>query len=363
MHLHVIRDRYSRMSFDTDILDADTMYQAFADRDESFEGLFWVGVKTTGIFCRPGCPAKTPKQENVEYFPRTSDALAAGYRPCKRCEPMQHRGTYPDWLSPLMQKVEEDTLRRWTSQDLRNFGVDPARVRRWFQKHHGVSFLGYLRSRRLGTAFSRISDGSPLLEAARDADYDSVSGFCEALRRETSQRPKDTEAHPIYISQVPTPMGPIVIAADDEHVYLVEFWDRRMLETQFLVLEKRIAAALFPGETSISKEMAAELERYFAGDLTTFQTPLKYPGTEHQRTVWKALLEVPYGTTWTYQELANHIGKPKGVRSVARAVGENRFAIVIPCHRIIGSNGDLTGYGGGIWRKRILLKNENGSPR
>lgn len=337
----------------------DTMYQAFVEKDPSFEGLFVMGVRTTGIFCRPTCPARKPKPENVEFFPRCGDALAAGYRPCKRCQPLQAKGTTPDWLKPLLAAVDADPSRRWTSQDVRDFGIEPARVRRWFQAEHGMTFLAYLRSRRLGEAFSRIKSGSDILEAAATADYDSVSGFCDALRKRSgTSATKSKERLQLRVHQVASPLGPIMVAGTEEMVYLVEFWDRRMLETQFTVLEKRLNAVFFPGETNATRELAKELELYFSGKLTVFKTPIQFPGTEHQKQVWQGLLDVPTGTTWTYRQLAAHIGKPSAVRSVARAVGENRFAIVIPCHRIVGSDGNLTGYGGGLWRKRFLLGHE-----
>src|SRR5690606_28401054 len=134
----------------------ETMYQAFLDRDATFEGLFVMGVRTTGIFCRPTCPARKPKLENVEFFPRTGDALAAGFRPCKRCRPLEASGSVPDWLQPLMDAIDSDPLKRRTAADILDAGIDPARARRWFQAHHGMTFLAYLRSRRLGQAFSRI---------------------------------------------------------------------------------------------------------------------------------------------------------------------------------------------------------------
>src|SRR5690606_33847058 len=131
-------------------------YQAFVGRDASFEGLFITGVRTTGIFCRPTCSARKPRRENVEFFPRAGDALAAGYRPCKRCQPMDAKGVAPDWLQPLLKAVDTDPQRRWTTRDIQELGIEPARVRRWFQAQHGMTFLAYLRSRRLGQAFSRI---------------------------------------------------------------------------------------------------------------------------------------------------------------------------------------------------------------
>ncbi len=336
--------------------DQDTMYRAFVNRDTSFEGLFVMGVRTTGIFCRPGCPARAPNRENVEFFPRPGDALAAGYRPCQRCRPLDAKGATPDWLQPLLHAVEAAPTRRWTTEEIRTFGLEPARVRRWFQAQHGMTFLAYLRSRRLGQAFSRIREGSPILESAQEADFESVSGFCDALRRSTGRPPSDARERPaLKVAQVPSPLGPIFLAGDEEAVHLVEFWDRRMLESQFRALETRLGVVFFPGETPPMRQMSEELRLYFMGTLRHFTTPLRYDGSPHQEAVWRALLDVPFGKTWTYSQLAHHLGRASAVRSVARAVGENRLAIVLPCHRIVGTDGRLTGYGGGLWRKRYLL--------
>lgn len=341
--------------------DEDVMYQAFAERDASFEGIFVMGVRTTGIFCRPTCPARKPRRENVEFFPRAGDALAAGYRPCLRCRPLDAEGAAPDWLRPLLDAVDADPGRRWTTSDVREFGVDPARARRWFQARHGMTFFAYLRARRLGQAFLRIREGATVLDTARDADFDSVSGFCDALRRATGHSPKKaTERTALQVAQAPSPLGPLLVAGDEEAVYLLEFWDRRMLETQFSVLEKRLGAVFFPGETDPMRQLRDELAAYFAGSLRLFDTPFRFPGSEHQERVWRALLEVPYGETRSYGELAEMTGRPAAVRSVARAVGENRLAIALPCHRIVGADGRLTGYGGGLWRKRFLLAHEGG---
>ncbi|MGK0190529.1 MAG: AraC family transcriptional regulator of adaptative response [Verrucomicrobiales bacterium] len=344
--------------------DEATMFKAFVSRDASFEGIFLTGVRTTGIFCRPTCPARKPKQENVEFFPRAGDALAAGFRPCKRCTPLEALGMgggLPDWLKPLMDAVDRDPLRRWTAEDLRSSGIDPARARRWFQASYGMTFVAYLRSRRLGQAFSRIQEGSDIIEASMDADFDSVSGFCDAIRRKTGVSPsKAIEKKRLTVTQVASPLGPIMVAGDDEAIYLIEFWDRRMLETQFDSLEKRIGAVFFPGTTSVTDRMSGEIAEYFQGTRTEFHTPIRFPGSPHQEAVWQALLNVPPGKTWTYGGLAEAVRKPTAVRSVARAVGENRLSIVVPCHRIIGANGQLTGYGGGLWRKRFLLALEQG---
>ncbi len=344
--------------------DPNTMFDALVARDPSFEGLFVAGIRTTGIFCRPTCPARKPRRENVEFFPRAGDALAAGFRPCLRCRPMEANGEVPGWLRPVLRIIDEDPMRRWTGQDLRDAGVEPARARRWFQAHHGMTFLAYLRSRRLGQAFSRLKQGAPVTETAFESGFDSLSGFCDAIRRSTGRAPSiSTSTHPLNVTQFQSPLGPLVAAGDEQAVYLLEFWDRRMLETQFSVLEKRIGAVFFPGTSGPLQQIEKEVEEYFNGTLTTFESPLAFPGSTHQEGVWRALLDVPCGHTLSYGELAARIGRPSAARPVARAVGENRLAIVVPCHRIVGHDGNLTGYGGGLWRKRYLLDLEQRSTK
>jgi len=338
--------------------DETAMYDALVARDPSFEGLFVAGIRTTGIFCRPTCPARKPIRENVAFFPRAGDALAAGYRPCLRCHPMEPSGRVPPWLKPILRAIDADPMRRWTGQDLKKAGVESARVRRWFQAHHGMTFLAYLRARRLGQTFSRLKSATGIAETALD------SGFCEAFRRGTGRTPgKNQLAFPLKVARFSSPLGPLVAAGDDKAVYLLEFWDRRMLDTQFQVLEKRIGAVFFPGRTDSIDRLEGELETYFRGGLRKFRTPIRLPGSPHQKQVWQGMRAVPYGTTLTYGQLAARLGRPSGTRPVARAVGENRLAIMIPCHRIVGHDGQLTGYGGGLWRKRHLLDLEMRSGR
>lgn len=351
------RSRYvSLMTATASRPDFDTLFAAFTRRDSEFEGLAVMAVQTTGIFCRSTCPARKPRPENVTFFPTAAEALAAGYRPCQRCRPLEPVGTTPGWLKPVLAAVDADPARRWTTQDLNDAGVDPARARRWFQAQHGLSFLAYLRARRLGQAFSRIQEGSPVLEAALSADFDSVSGFCDALTSHlghSAAAPRDR--HVLRVAQIPSPLGPVLLAGDERAVHLIEFWDRRLLEKQFADLKRRTGAVFFPGTTPVLDGMQRELDAYFAGPLRTFTTPVQLSGTPHQQRVWQALCAVPPGDTWTYGQLARHLGQPAAARSVATAVGQNRLAIVIPCHRIVGAQGQLTGYSGGLWRKHFLL--------
>ncbi len=335
------------------------MITAFLSRDGSYDGVFFTGVQTTGIFCRPTCPAKKPREDNVEFFSSTQAALLAGFRPCKRCRPMEPTGSRPAWLRELMREFEAEPERRWTDRDLRDRGLSPERVRRWFQSHHGMTFHAYGRARRLGLALGQIKHGSGVSRAAFQTGYDSLSGFNEAFRRFMGDAPTAlADARVVTVTRITTPLGPMVAGSVDDALCLLEFADRRMIETQLVRLRKRLDCVFVPGADALFDELTGELEDYFRGRLTEFSVPLLTPGTDFQRLVWSQLRAIPSGTTRTYGDIAAEIGRPTAVRAVARANGDNRIAILIPCHRVVGSDGKLTGYGGGLWRKRRLLELE-----
>ncbi|MFN2432004.1 MAG: bifunctional transcriptional activator/DNA repair enzyme AdaA [Gemmatimonadota bacterium] len=335
------------------------MLRAFSSRDVAYDGVFVTAVLTTGIFCRPTCAARKPAADNVEFFSSSRDALLAGYRPCKRCRPMEASGSPPAWLERLLVQVEADPARRWTDADLRRLGVEPDRVRRWFQKEHRMTFHAYQRARRLGLALGRIQEGSGVTSAAFDHGYESLSGFHEAFRRLAGGSPLESrDSCVITVTRVLTPLGPMIAGATDEALTLLEFTDRRMLQTQVQRLRTRLGAVFVPGGNAILQRVAAELDAYFSGDLREFSIPVRAPGTPFQQRVWERLRRVAYGTTASYGQLARDLGCAGAVRAVARANGDNRIAILIPCHRVIGADGRLTGYGGGLWRKRRLLETE-----
>lgn len=335
---------------------ADELYRALCERDAAYEGIFVVGVQTTGIFCRATCPARKPKPENVEFFRTTRDALFAGYRPCKRCRPLEPRGAAPAWLRPLLAELEAEPTSRIRDAELRARGLQPERVRRWFQATHGMTFQAYQRGLRLGGALEQLRNGGAVTEAAYDNGYESLSGFQDALRQVTGSSPAASRgAAVIRMTRFLTPLGPMVAAASDDALVLLEFADRRMLEKQVKRVTKLFDAALVPGTNGVLEETERQLAAYFAGERETFDLPLDPRGTDFQQAVWRQLRTIPYGATRSYGEQAAAIGQPSAVRAVARANGDNRIAIVIPCHRVIGSDGKLTGYGGGVWRKKWLL--------
>jgi len=343
--------------------DKNTMYNALLNRDSSFEGIFLVGVKTTGVFCRPTCTARKPKKENVDFFSSVKEALQYGYRPCKVCHPMQQNGEIPGWLNNLMNEIEEKHLTNGMlnlkDADLRKRNIDPARIRRWFKKHHGMTFQSYLRLQRINTAFGRIKHGDKVIESAYDLGYDSLSGFAESFKKTTGFAPsKSKNKKLVTITRILTPLGPMIAGAVEEGICLLEFVDRRMIETQIKRLKKYLNAEFVPGQSNYFNELNKQLNEYFNGKRKNFNLPLYLPGTEFQLKVWKELQKIPYGTTRSYKQQAVALKNPNAVRAVARANGDNRIAIIIPCHRVIGKNGQLVGYGGGMWRKQYLINLE-----
>ena len=334
------------------------MQRAYLKGDAAYNGLFFLGVRTTGIFCRPTCPARKPHPENVEYFATPREALVAGYRPCKRCKPLDADGQ-PAWAQALLTDIEREPATRITEGDLRARGVDPATVRRHFLQHFGMTFQAYARARRLGQALHQIREGASLDSVVFANGYESHSGFRDAFARLFGDAPGRSRGQDcVTVTWLRSPLGPLVAGATKDGVCLLEFSDRRMLEAQFATVRRRFQTPIVPGKIDHLTLLEKELAEYFAGRLTRFTVPLVYPGTPFQRRVWEGLLRIPYGETRSYEELANHVGSPGAQRAVGRANGLNRIAIVIPCHRVINKDGQLGGYGGGLRRKEFLLRLE-----
>ncbi len=338
-----------------------TMYRALVRRDSSYEGVFWVGVRTTGIFCRPSCTARKPLRQNVEFFPRVADALTSGYRPCKRCRPLVARGDTPDWVASLLREVDASPFEKLTDGALRRRGLDPDRVRRWFQQHHAMTFQAYQRHRRLGSALSHLRNGASVTSTAFATGYESLSGFREAVDKLLGDTPTAARGSTVLRArQLTTPLGPMLAIASDTELHLLEFTDRRMLATQLERVRKLFGAVITPGPSKVLARTEQELAEYFAGTRRTFTIPLALKGTPFQEKVWQQLLRIPYGETRSYEALARAIRHAGAQRAVGTANGCNRIAIIVPCHRVIRSDGTLSGYGGGVWRKQRLLELEAG---
>ena len=333
-------------------------YKAFLERDSSFEGVFIVGVKTTGIFCRPTCPAK-PKIENVEFFPSAREAMLNGYRPCKVCKPLEKSGNPPEGIKQLLKYMEENPAVKIKDSDLEEMNLEPNQVRRWFLKKYKLTFHAYQRMYRANNAFQCIQSDRNVTDVAYDSGYDSLSGFNCMFKNIIGASPqKSKDKHIVNITHIETDLGMMIAAATDKGICMFEFADYKLLELELRQLAAEFKSPLIHGDNPHFNTLKEQIEQYFKGERKEFDIPLDLVGTEFQKQVWLSLLQIPYGCTTNYAKQAELIGKPSSVRAVANANGKNKISIILPCHRIIGADGTLTGYGGGIWRKKKLLEFE-----
>ena len=227
-----------------------------------------------------------------------------------------------------------------------------------------MTFQAYNRARRMGAALTQIRDGADLTDVGLGLGYESTSGFRHSFERTFGKPPgRSRDSECIVTQTIESPIGPLIVCATPAAVCLLEFTDRRALERQVATLRKRFDGAVVPGTNPHIDELKTQLGLYFTGKLTSFSVPLDYRGTPFQCAVWERLLDIPHGETLSYSELASDVGREGAQRAVGRANGDNRLAIVIPCHRVVNKSGKLGGYGGGLWRKQFLLDLERGQGR
>lgn len=337
--------------------DAETLYRALTARDPAFDGRAFVGVTSTGVFCRLTCPARKPRPENCRWFASPAEAAAAGFRPCLRCHPLGP-GADPS-VAPLLAALDADPARPWREADITAAGFDPSTVRRAFRRHFGMTFLDMARLRRLRAGVASLQSGAPVIGAQLEAGFDSASGFRDAFARLFGQPPRAMRApHGLVADWIDTPLGGMIAVCDAQALHLLEFTDRKGLPAELKRLTKAAKGEIGLGRTPVTGRTEAELAEYFAARRARFTLPLALHGTPFLRQVWAELRRIPAGETRSYGALAAAIGRPTASRAVARANGANQIAIVIPCHRVIGADGSLTGYAGGLWRKQALIELE-----
>jgi len=331
-------------------------YGIIAAKDKSYDGVFFVGVLTTAIFCRPGCPARVPNPENCRYYDSAAQALKAGYRACKKCHPASHSAQDGPLVKRLISLVENDPAKVWREADLKAIGIDPTTARRQFKRRFDMSFTAYARARRLALGLKTLAEGGDMVEAQLASGYESESGFRKAFGEAFGKTGKET----LCVDWIDTPHGPMIAVASNAALFLLEFTDRVKLDRQIQRVAKKNRVNIIAGRTHIHDQIAGELRQYFAGELTAFKTPLALTGTDFQKATWQALLRIPYGQTKSYADLAAEVGNPKGFRAVANSNANNGLALIVPCHRVIAKDGTLGGYAGGLERKQKLLNMESG---
>ncbi|SFR37847.1 AraC family transcriptional regulator, regulatory protein of adaptative response / methylated-DNA-[protein]-cysteine methyltransferase [Yoonia tamlensis] len=333
----------------------DVLYEALVTRDDAYDGRAFVGVSSTGIFCRLTCPARKPKRENCHFYSDVADCIHAGFRPCKRCHPLTPAAQSDPSVTGLLAALDADPMRRWSESDLTRMGLDPSTVRRAFKRHFGMTFLDMARQRRLANGFTTLASGK-VIDAQLDAGFDSPAAFRAAFAKLMGTAPGNFAKDALLrAAHIPTPLGDMIAVCDKRALHLLEFADRKALPNALARLRKMVKGEIGIGRTDVTEQVAHELAAFFNGDSAAFTVPLVMHGTPFTRQVWTALRDIPAGQTCSYGTLAQTIGAPTASRAVARANGANQIALIIPCHRVIGADGSLTGYGGGLWRKQKLI--------
>ena len=266
------------------------LYRALVDRDASYEGIFVAAVRTTGVFCRPTCPAKKPLAENVEFFAHSEQAMAAGYRPCQRCQPLEPAGRHPEWVDRLIRTIDGAPSRRLSDAALRGMNIQPATARRYFRERFGMTLHGYARAKQLGFALDRLREGQPVTPAGFESGFESDSGFRDAFKRLFGTTPAAARGTtPIQATLLPSPLGPLLAAATERGLCMLEFADRKKLPNQAADLTRWYDQPVIPGSHRFIDQTSRELEEYFDGKRMSFDVPLDIKGTDFQEQVWNEL--------------------------------------------------------------------------
>lgn len=347
-----------------DLPDDDALYRALLSRDPAFDGRAYVGVTSTGVFCRLTCSARKPKRENCLFFDSIGTCIAAGFRACKKCHPMAPAAESEPVIARLITALRAKPEQRWLERDVVAMGIDPSTARRAFKRHFGITFLEMARLERLRAGAAELPAGGRVIDAQLQASYDSPAAFRAAFGKWLGIAPgKFVKDALLRADWIETGLGPMIAVSDARALHLLEFAERRALPGELKRLYAQAKGSLGFGRFRPTDQIEAEMAAFMQGRSARFQTPLAPLGSPFTQVVWQALQTIPAGQTRSYSDVAQMIGRPDAVRAVARANGANPIAIAIPCHRVLGADGALTGYGGGLWRKQALIELERSFAR
>jgi len=341
----------------------DDMWQAVLQRDPNYDQVFVYAVKTTGIFCRPTCPSRRPYEQHVQFFETPDQALNAGYRACQRCNPTDQPQRDPniDLMIEICRYLERPHEKLPTLAMLSTaFAMSPHHLQRTFKRIVGVSPRQYADGIRQGQVKQFLKTSDTITEALYTAGYTTTSQFYEQSKETIGMTPityrKGGAATSITYTTASCKLGYILIARTEHGICTISLGDDPETLTHELTADFPHAHVAADDDhlQGWVQQVVASLE----SDQQTFDLPLDIQATSFQRKVWDALRKIPYGETRSYQDLANMIDQPTASRAVARACATNSVALVIPCHRVVRKNGDLSGYRWGIKRKAAILDHE-----
>ena len=336
-------------------------WQAILNRDARMDGMFFTGVLTTKIYCRPSCPAKTPLRKNVKFFDSPVEAERAGLRACKRCHPKEANAQAKE-IQNVCAHIESHLDDSLTLDELSQVAhLSPYHLQRTFKRQMGISPKQYAEACRVEKLKSQLKSGDKVTDATYNAGYKSMSRVYEKTKlgmTPTIYR-RGGDGMMIRYTVVGSTLGKVLVAATEVGICFISLGESE----SFLLAALRgdYYAAQIARDDHHLKKWVSVVIKYLDGEQPALNLPLDIRGTAFQRRVWNALQKIPYGEVKTYGEIAKRIGMPKAARAVGHACGSNPVALVIPCHRAVGSSGNLTGYRWGVDRKKKLLKLEKAS--
>lgn len=343
------------MGFVTDL----QRWQAVLTRDRIAAGHFVYAVRTTGIYCQPGCSARTPRRENVEFFLTPADARAAGYRACQRC--CAGIVARSEWVARACRLIEASEQPLSLAQLGQHLGMSPFHLQRQFKAETGLTPKAYASAFRARKVREQLGDASSsVTEAIYDAGYNSNSRFYESAGERLGMRPREFRnggaGRTIRFAIGQCSLGAILVAQSERGLCAILLGDDP--EQLLIELQDQFPKARLIGGDRGFECLVAEVVGFVEAPALGLDLPLDVQGTVFQERVWQALREVPPGCRVSYTEIAMRIGAPGAVRAVAKACAANRIAVAIPCHRVVRRDGELSGYRWGVERKRRLLERE-----
>lgn len=356
-----------RKAYPTFMIDEDNAWAAIASRDAAQDGKFFYGVVTTGVFCRPSCPARRPLRAHVRFYRTAAEAERAGLRACLRCRPLAlaHSDAKAARIRQAAAFIEENCDRNLPLADIgRQAGLSPFHFQRSFKAVLGLTPMQYLEACRLRTLKKELRAGEGILQSIFGSGFGSTSRVYERVDTRLGMTPAEYrrggQGLAITHVTIATALGLLLIAATDRGICSVQFGDSQDSLAAALRSEypnASIAALGKPWPRHLAA-WAAAIDEHLRGNQPHVDLPLDIRSTAFQMKVWRYLQSIPYGEVQSYGEVARAIGEPSSVRAVAGACSKNRVALLIPCHRVIRGTGELGGYRWGIERKRSLIDRE-----
>ncbi|MEW4526121.1 bifunctional DNA-binding transcriptional regulator/O6-methylguanine-DNA methyltransferase Ada [Maioricimonas sp. JC845] len=339
----------------------DDRWQAVLDRDPAADGTFFYAVRTTGIYCRPVCSARRPNRANVEFFPTPILAERHGYRPCRKCRPREAVSTIPDAVLAICRTIDAADTPPSLNDLARTVGLSPGYLHRLFRRSLGMTPREYADAARAERFREHLQRREPVTRALHSAGYQSASSVYESAGETLGMTPATYRdggrGERLHATVVQCTLGWVAVAATQRGLCLVELTDDPDAAQQF-VAARFPHATIEPNDDEF-RQCVTQLIACLDGLDDGQQLPLDLQGTVFQRRVWTLLCKIPPGETITYTELARRLGKPNAARAVASACAANQLAVVVPCHRVVRTDGDLSGYRWGVERKRNLLDRES----